>query len=806
MLDTERTEFTQVYDDEGGRQPQSGGLSVLLVSRGQGAREYRLADYKKEEISIGRSAEQSDIVLSSSIISSSHVKFLRIDGSYYLQDDHSTNGTFMLDQGQYVKVESNVKVGPLQQGMIFILGGNRKAVDPAREPVLMIIKQASGAGDSFRGFPLTNDSYMIGRSRSCDIVIPHPAVSRQHAVIYRSQGRYAIQDKQSRNGVFVNGRRLIQPIFLQEKDVIMIAGKLMVFSCNMLFLNMASSGIEIGMSHLFKKVDHGKKTILTDVNCRIRSNEFVAIIGGSGAGKSTLLKILGGYDQFFEGDVAYNGVSLNDYYHLLKNIIGYVPQEDIVYENLKLYKMLKYAAKLKMPDSTSKEEIEDRIQEVLSLVEMEGHQDKMIKDLSGGQKKRASIAVELLADPAVFFLDEPTSGLDPGTEKKLMTVLHHLAKDQGKTIIMVTHTTQSLDLCDRIIFMGKRGRLTFFGSPEEAKQFFHTDDLIDIYNIVDDNTETWASEFERRYHDENPRMNRNADRLKKPKTQSAIRQFATLSARYAELVKNDKMRLLLMLLQPLLIPILLFIVADRKNIFLLYEPTNQILFTYACSAIWMGIFNTIQEICKERAILKREYMSNLRLSAYVLSKYVVQLIISFVQAFLFTGIFLVLIHNSHMPAKGMIGPFVLEMFFTTWLTIFASSSMGLIVSSMMKSPAWAMAISPFLLIIQLLFSGVLFELDIVSKVISAFTTSRWSVSAMGIITNIRSLDSKFYRNVLESGIDTANIDKASFPVDSAKLFIHTPGSLLQSWGMLLLFIVIFGMLCVFFLQNVSKDR
>lgn len=146
-----------------------------------------------------------------------------------------------------------------------------------------------------------------------------------------------------------------------------------------------------------------------------------------------------------------------------------MPQEDIVFENLTLKKMLYYTAKMKMPDNTSMQEIEDRIQEVLRLIELTEHQNTMIKNLSGGQKKRASIAVELLADPGMFFLDEPTSGLDPGTEQKLMRVLNRLSKTQGKTIVMVTHTTQSLDLCDKIIFMGKKAILRLWEHRKKRK-------------------------------------------------------------------------------------------------------------------------------------------------------------------------------------------------------------------------------------------------------------------------------------------------------------------------------------------------
>ena len=799
------SEFTEVYDESDRRSPTSvTRLGLLLVSKNKGIEEVDLASFHKEAVSIGRNQQKNDVCIPSAVISSVHVQIIQKNGAYFLVDPGSTNGTFYLNHGSYVRIENHRMIGPLADGMVFLLGSNRHATDSNHESVLMIITSA-GERD-YSSFPLQNRDYVIGRGDHCDIVIRHPAISREHAVIYMDNGRYAIQDRNSRNGVFINGKKLEQPVYLEEKDVIMIAGKMIIYSCNTLFLKMTTSGIELTMSHLTKQVNKGSKTILSDINTSIRSNEFVAIVGGSGAGKSTLLKIIGGYDQFYHGEVFYNGISLRNYYHILKNIIGYVPQEDIVYENLTLYKMLRYTAKMKMPDSTSDQEIHERILEVLNLVELQEHGNTMIKSLSGGQKKRASIAVELLADPGMFFLDEPTSGLDPGTEKKLMTVLHGLAKRQGKTIVMVTHTTQSLDLCDRIIFMGKGGRLAFIGTPQEAKAFFGTKDLIDIYNLLEDNTDDWADKFARSNVDDRQDITAGGQRIRKQKTKSALKQFGTLSTRYAELVINDRMRLFLLFIQPVLIALLLRVVGDKDNMFTLYEPTNQILFTYSCSAIWIGIFNTIQEVCKERAILKREYMSNLRLSTYILSKYTVQLVISFAQSFIFTTLFLLLMYNRNMPLRGMIGPYYLEVLITTWLTIFSSSAMGLLVSCMMKNVDRAMALSPFLLIVQLLFSGVLFEnLKGISKMISVFTISRWSVSALGIITNLRSMNSKVFDSIQELNLGD-KVKPSDFPVDSAGNFIHTGARMFGCWGMMSLYIILFGMLCIYFLQNVAKDR
>ena len=758
-------------------------LGIILVDRSDGMREITLSAIRKSVVLIGRDRDSSDITIQAKSVGRRHGSFRYRDGAYYYCDEDSTNGSYYLNNGSYVRVESGRLIGPLKEGMIFLLGGDRRAESNDRESVLMIVTGRSNE-KPYTKFALNEQQYVIGRGEDCDITLDQPAVSRHHARVYYYNDRYVIEDTGSRNGIFLNGIKIRGSAYLNEKDIIQIAGNIIIYSCNMLFCQTATTGIQLTVNQLYKKVNRGQKTILQNINCNIESNEFVAIVGGSGAGKSTLLKALGGYDQEYIGNVLFNGIPLRKYYHILKNIIGYVPQEDIVFENLTLRKMLYYTAKMKMEKNTTNKEIDKRIYEVLSLVELSEHQNTMIRNLSGGQKKRASIAVELLADPGMFFLDEPTSGLDPGTEQKLMRVLNRLSKTQGKTIVMVTHTTQSLELCDRIMFMGKGGRLSFFGTPKEALEFFRTDSLVDIYNMLEDNTDYWADRFEEFNYSGSFNPSPNSENIRKTGQISFIKQLGILTSRYANLIINDKARLFLLFIQPVIIPILIKIVAS-KDLFANYEPTKQILFTFTCSAIWVGIFNTIQEVCKERAILKREYMSNLRLSAYISSKYLVQLLISLLQAMIFSVLFLLLCGSKlDEPGAGIM------MFLTTWLTIYSSSTMGLLVSSMMKNSDRAMAMSPFLLIVQLLFSGVLFKLSGASKLISVFTISRWSVGALGNNVNINKLPSMYeYMETVEES-----------------MYNHDMAHLMQSYGMMLLFILVFGLLCIYFLQNVSKDR
>lgn len=762
-------------------------IGVIVVSRIDGVRELSFSSFRDEYIRIGRDTGNVDIPVSSKTVGRQHGYFHRQDGRYYYYDNYSSNGSYNLTRGRYMRLESGQPAGPLRNGMIFVIGKEKPEFDESCESVLLIITSAD-TSQSFGSLPLGNQACTIGRDPDCNIVLNQPAISRIHARIYPYNDRYVLEDCGSTNGLFVNGEKMTGSCYLREKDIVQLAGNILIFSCNAVFYKSTVSGIQLSAVHLGKQVDHGKKQILSDVNINIESNEFVAIVGGSGAGKSTLLKALGGYDQDYLGMVMYNGIPLRSNYGMLKNIIGYVPQEDIVYENLTLWKMLYYTAEMKLPKETSAGELHDRIQEVLSLVELSEHQDTMIRNLSGGQKKRASIAVELLADPGMFFLDEPTSGLDPGTEKKLMSVLSRLSKSKGKTIVMVTHTTQSLDLCDRILFMGKGGQVCFLGTPAEALQFFQADSLIDVYNLLEDDSDSWAERFCMLYAPDQEGPEKKDDKLLNEKKVSFFKQLNILTRRYFSLTINDRARLLLLLLQPVVIALLLKVVAPVKS-FKVYEPTKEILFTFVCAAIWIGIFNTIQEICKERNIVKREYMSNLKLTAYILSKYIVQLLISMLQAAEFTAIFILTVVHSTAMHKGVMLPVGIELFLTTWLTIYCSSTMGLLISAMMKTGDQAMAVSPFLFMMQLLFSGVLFELRGMSNLISVFTISRWSVEAMGNIANITKLES-LYKGDPGGG----------------RMFAHSMSHLYQSWGLMILFVIVFGLTSLCFLQNVSKDR
>lgn len=762
---------------------------LLVISPDGNVREIHLGRLGKRQITIGRSFS-NDIVLDCQKASHNHgVFFLEGNGAFY-QDAGSSNGTYfdVLGNKRYLK-NSQARM-ELRDGMVLNIGGM------GREGSAYLLYSICTRSEGWKKMDLSRRPLTIGRAADNDIVLVHPAVSRKQAVIEPVEGGYELTDISGKNSIFLNGRPLMGKKRLKECDIIQILAFQLIYIQGTIFYKTSSEGISLTVQHLGKVVGSKSKPkeLLHDVNLQIDSNDFVAIIGGSGAGKTTLMNAISGFDRKITGKVYCNGMDLHRNFKYLKAIIGYVPQEDIIYQNLTLRRMLEYTARLKMPSDITRQERDKQIDKVLDMVELTEQQNTFIRKLSGGQKKRASIAVELLADPRLFFLDEPSSGLDPGTEQSLMRTLSRMAKTQKKTIIMVTHTIQNLDLCDKIILMGNGGRCCFCGSAKEARMFFDTENLADAYNIVSADSPTWEREFakfQKRDYEVQIPESQTQDKIKNQvKRPSAIRQWLILVQRYMELIKNDVMRLGILIMQPVIIGLLLYVVAD-ENVFDVYENTKTMMFALCCSGIWIGLFNSIQEICKERSILRREYMTNLKLPVYILSKFFVQAIIGLVQAALLAGVFILAV-GKDVPGL-FLDSFVPEVIFTIWMVALTSEALGLVVSAIAKTGDKAMVVAPFILIVQLLFSGILFKLEGFGEYISYATASRWTVEALGSIVDLNGLPLKM---------------QAEYPMiehEAEEFFEATTSHVLRCWGILAGMSVLFLIVSVLSLYQLSKD-
>jgi ABC-type multidrug transport system ATPase subunit/pSer/pThr/pTyr-binding forkhead associated (FHA) protein len=680
---------------------------------------------KKTRYTFGR-APENDIVVNSPIVSLHHGEFDVAQGKCIIRDLDSTNGTYVNEK----KVTSCI----LNNGDTIRID-NFKA--PNKNGTLIMYSLLENDNDEKWKELKINDmnEITIGRTSKNDLAIPHSLVSKTHAKIVKADNGIIIEDLNSTNGTYVNGTLISNKQDLKQFDSIVIGNTKIIYQDNKLMYNILSKGLKLDAIHISKLVKDsngkGKKKILDDISISIKAGELVAIIGGSGAGKSTLMDSLNGTVLPAEGTVLVNDDDFYKNYHIYKNIIGYVPQRDIVYDTLSLREMLTFAARLRMPEDSTKEEIEERVKAVISEVELDGREDLYIKQLSGGQKKRASIAVELLADPKLFFLDEPTSGLDPGMERNLMRLLRKLA-DGGKTIMLITHATTNIHICDKVAILGNGGKLCYFGQTKSALDFFKVEEYGDIYNLISEEANKWQENFRNSkyfaYH--KPLVQKDPVEIKKREVsrRNPFKQFLILCQRYLKLTILDKQRFAFLILQAPVIALLLVLVAD-KGPFKYVETAQEVVFTLACSSIWMGVLNSIQEICKERSVYRRERAVSLKLMPYIFSKLTILGGICIIQSFLLIGVFSAL---TDEPKIHLLVSLQLETFITIFLATFASTTMGLCISTLVKNNDRAMGIAPLVLIPQLLFTGIVFNLKGLGNKIGDFAISKWACRALGI--------------------------------------------------------------------------
>lgn len=745
---------------------------------------YDLEAFQSDYIRLGRgpyhgneNAVVNDIIIDPqvSFISRAHCTFFRADGQWYVNDDKSVNGL----EFNGVKFESKV----LHDGDKIYIGKNVNE--------RCVIAYSSGGGEEAEPNKISlagKQRYIIGRDMDCDIRIPHPSVSRHHCIITLENGVYYIADNNSTNGVILNGSPLQRKQPLEQMDKLVIADTYMLFCDQSLYFVENKGGVSVVANGLHKlvKAKPQDKYITNNVSLSIEPGEFVAIIGGSGAGKTTLLNCLAGLTDFTSGDVLINGESIKANNRSIRSIIGYVPQNDIVYDNLTLEHMLFYSAKLRMPEDTSKDEIIRKIDETLDMVELKAHRNTMISKLSGGQKKRASIAVELLASPKLFFLDEPSSGLDPGTEKSLMNMLKKLA-DTGKTVVMVTHTVQNIHLCDKIICMGRGGLLCFSGTPARALEFFGKDNMTDIYDELNDNSISCSERFRNTVNQSGyiPKSDASQIQKKQFSIRSFFKQFFVMTKRYAEITWNNRSRLILLILMPIILTVLvciafqadgnlynyLGITVNRTNLpFLVGSDTMRLLFAFSCAGFWVGIFNSIQEISKERNIFDREQFTGVRTLPYILSKFTINMLLCLIQSIIMIVLF-VLLSNTVATVDGNINSSTalelsmneagivfkslsVELFLTTFVTLLSAMCLGLAISAAVSNDM-ALVICPVCLLPQILFAGVACDLSGFTETLSKIITCRWACIAYFASSKIN--------DMLEScSYDTGSWDKVEF--------------------------------------------
>lgn len=673
---------------------------------------------------------------------------------------------------------------------------------------------------------LQNWPVELGRSpnSASSMELDAPTVSRLHATINpNGKGGYVLQDRSS-NGTFVNGNRKDKAYLLEKGDTIQIGPYVLLFTGESLELTNATNQIRLDAHELTFNVKDKKGetfTILNKVNLVLEPGQLVAFVGGSGAGKSTLMKSLLGIAPISSGNVYLNGDNLRKNWPVYRSQVGYVPQDDIIHRDLTVEEVLRYACQLRLPPDTNISEV---IANTLAQIKLSHVRHTLVSRLSGGQRKRVSIGVELLADPKLFFLDEPTSGLDPGLDKEMMLLLREQA-DRGRTIALVTHATDNIGICDRIAFMGLGGNLCYYGPPEKALPFFQKHaghfeaekfgDFADIYielnkgknkAAIAERVSYWSNKYYRspQYRDyiQNSLSpgKENQQTAKSNSSKTGISPFAQLfllCKRYWKLVSRDTTSLILTLLAgPVTIALTGLPLRNEQPLSIVDAPSVtqaslalRLLFIFSCIAIWIGLSNAIREIVKETAIYFRERLLNLGLLPYLTSKLIVRGGLALAQTLLISGVVLLVFET---PESKLI-PWSVGFAITTFLTLLASTSLSLMLSAFVKTENEGNGILPLVMIPQIIFSGVLFALEGWSSKLSWLMLSRWSIGAYGSLADVNAMAPRPNPNF--------NVQMLNEIFKVTPVYDATWSNLMLNWGILIVHALTYAAIAIVVLRR-----
>jgi ABC-type multidrug transport system ATPase subunit/pSer/pThr/pTyr-binding forkhead associated (FHA) protein len=756
----------------------------------------------------------SDIVIDDARVSWHHAVLHPVEGHWTLADENSTNGTYAEGHRIHewgVGPGSVIRFGSAADGPRAVLA--EQAAEPARPPVAEAppvqtpaaeARPAAGrpagvslpfATGTFRRptsvRPLPARTVRIGRSPDNELVVDDLVVSRRHAELRSlAGGAYEIVDLGSHNGTYLNGLPVGRAPVLPG-DIVGIGHSAFVLVGDELQEFVDTGEVSLDVQGLAVSVDRGRKVLLDRVSFPVGEKCLLAVVGPSGAGKSTLLNALTGLRPADEGTVLYDGRDLYRDYAELRRRIGLVPQDDILHAQLTVRRALAYAAELRFPQDTDRSEREARVAEVIRELGLEQRADQPIHSLSGGQRKRVSVALELLTKPSLLFLDEPTSGLDPGMDRSVMHMLRDLA-DDGRTVVVVTHSVLSLDVCDRLLVLAPGGRIAYYGPPADALGFFGFAQWPEAFEAFEgDRARDWAgtyreSRFNRQYivaSTAQPRVPRAAAPGPVPppsKNQSWGAQLRTLVRRYTAALSADRTFLVIMIALPFVMGAMARALAGGR---LDRETAMNTLLILCVGGVLTGAANAVRELVKERPIYRRERAVGLSRSAYLMSKVVVLGAITVLQAIVLTVVALAGVDLGAPGGEGVLLPPLVEITLAVALLSFTAMMLGLLVSAVVRKEEVTMPLLVLLAIVQVVFCGALLKLDGVAVVeqLAWLVPSRWALGAMaGTIGLGRTVPGEL----------TAD-----------PLFEHSAGVWLLDMGMLLVLSALFGVLVLRLLRR-----
>ena len=816
----------------------------------------RRFELNKDVIRLGRDPE-GDVVIdaAAAVVSRRHAEIRRVDGQFAVVDLKSFNGTlvngvripgttnlFDKDQiqlgtgGPLLRMFDPAHAAPARGAQ----AGARVAPQPIPSEFGQIAAMAkrqtivsssgslppqsmAGAGQSQLLTRVSFDNraqLSIGRAADNDIRLDGLQISNHHARFARNNGNVEVEDAGSTNGVYVNGQRISSRQAVKHSDVIQIGPFVLQAEAQQgVAVYDTRSKTRIDCINIVKMVANrsggGSIKLLDDVCLTIQPNEFVGLLGPSGAGKSTLMDSLNGMRPATSGNVLVNNLDLYRHLDSLKQSIGYVPQDDIIHRELTVYRTLYYVARLRLSSDVSTKEIDQIINEVMDVTGLAERRDVPVSQLSGGQRKRVSIAVELITKPSVIFLDEPTSGLDPSTEEKIMKLFRQIA-ESGRTVILTTHAMENVKLFDKIVVL-MRGKLVFYGAPQEALAHVQAESFKDLYDKLEDPVDEriaalpapspnasksekqqfkrqreqiaeqvadeWKQKFQstdqyRRHVIEPlsvlPRDGRAAAPPKRHTTiVDAVRQWGTLTRRYFEVLSRDKFNLLILFGQAPIIAFLTYLVVSAKL------PRDFPYFVLGLVSIWFGTSIASREIIRERAIYTRERMVNLRLFPYVGSKlFVLSVIVSLQCALLFAA-FKFFHYTGLMSMPGWAVP----QFFVMIIASLVGIGLGLFISAIVKTSEMATSLIPLILIPQIIFSGLVGVPQGAAKAVGAIMPATWAFDGLKQFSTLDTLDEegsdpegenkgrgvfKHYEDKNDQNIEKARNDVSQYKKDAEK--------------------------------------
>ncbi|BBZ49314.1 ABC transporter ATP-binding/permease Rv1747 [Mycobacterium heidelbergense] len=594
--------------------------------------------------------------------------------------------------------------------------------------------------------PSATRAAWIGRALENDIVVHDVLASRHHAFLTPTPVGAEIRDAHSINGTFVNGIRVGSAV-LAEGDVVTIGNVDLVFSGGTLACRQEvaarTGGLEV------REVDFSidGKNLLDGVSLTARPGTLTAIIGGSGAGKTTLSRLIAGYATPTAGSVTFEGHNIHREYASLRSRIGMVPQDDVVHRQLTVNQALGYAAELRLPPDTSKADREQVVAQVLDELGLTEHAGTRVDKLSGGQRKRASVALELLTGPSLLILDEPTTGLDPALDLQVMTMLRQLA-DAGRVVLVVTHSLTYLDVCDQVLLLAPGGKTAFLGPPGQIGAAMGTTNWAQVFAKVGADPD----EANRRFRARREAPDRSAPPeaapadLGVPARTSLRRQFSTVARRQVRLVVSDRAYFAFLALLPFILGALSLTVPGNTG-FGVAAPTSgtpdesaQILILMSLAAVFMGTALTIRDLVGERAIFRREQAVGLSAGAYLGAKLTVFCAFAITQAAIATAIVLAGKGTPTQPAV-LLGNASFELFVTVAATCVASAILGLVLSSLARSHEQIMPLLVVSLMLQLVLAGGMVPVTnrIFLDQLSWLVPSRWGYAAAASTVNVRAL-------------------------------------------------------------------